>query len=341
MVEPIHMLKTILDELVSGRDLAPEQAYGALNVIMSGNATDAQIGGFLIALRMKGETAEEIGGFARAMRDNAVPIRTSRKNVIDTCGTGGDRVDTFNISTAAALVAAGAGVAIAKHGNRAVSSRCGSADVLKAVGVNIEASPEVVSHCLDEIGIGFLFAPTLHPAMRYAIGPRRELGLRTVFNVLGPLTNPAGARRQLIGVFAPQYTELLAEALLTLGSEHALVVHGLVGMDEISTVGETQVSELRDGAVTTQTWTPEQFGIERAELDQISGGDPQTCAALLMAVLEGEKGPRRDIVLLNAAAAIYIGGLARSMEEGLEKAAASLDSGAARTKLEALKTLSR
>lgn len=341
MVEPIHMLKTILDELVSGRDLTPEQAYRALNVIMNGDATDAQIGGFLIALRMKGETAEEIGGFARAMRDNAVPIRTCRRNVIDTCGTGGDRVDTFNISTVAALVASGAGVAIAKHGNRAVSSRCGSADVLKEVGVNIEAPPEVVSHCLDEIGIGFLFAPTLHPAMRYAIGPRRELGLRTVFNVLGPLTNPAGARRQLIGVFAPQYTELLAGALLTLGSEHALVVHGLVGMDEISTVGETQVSELRDGAVTTQIWTPEQFGIKRAELDQISGGDPRTCAAILTSVLEGEKGPRRDIVLLNAAAGIYIGGLAGSMEEGLEMAAASLDSGAAKAKLEALKTLSR
>lgn len=334
------LYRKILEKVVHGQDLSADEAYRALDVIMRGEATDAQIGGLLVALRMKGETAEEIGGLARAMRDNAVRIPTRHADVVDTCGTGGDQVDTFNISTAAAFVAAGAGVPVAKHGNRAVSSRCGSADVLRALGVNVEASPDVVARCLDQVGIGFLFAPTLHPAMRYAIGPRRELGLRTVFNILGPLTNPAGARRQLIGVFAPELTALLAAALRELGSEHALVVHGLVGMDELSTVGETQVSELRAGQIVTHTWTPEQFGLQRAALEDLTGGDPETCANLLTAVLAGEKGPRRDIVVFNAAAAIYVGGKAADMAEGIARAQASLDDGSARAKLEALKEAS-
>jgi anthranilate phosphoribosyltransferase len=334
------MFRQTLEKVVRGQDLSAGEAYAALDVVMRGEATDAQIGALLVALRMKGETAEEIGGLARAMRDNAVRIPTRHPDAVDTCGTGGDRADTFNISTTAAFVAAGAGVPIAKHGNRAVSSQCGSADVLRALGVNVEATPHVASRCLDEVGIGFLFAPTLHPAMRYAIGPRRELGLRTVFNILGPLTNPAGATRQLIGVFAPELTELLAEALRELGSEHALVVHGLVGMDEISTVGETQVTELRGGQIVTQTWTPEQFGLQRAPIEELAGGGPEECASLLTAVLNGEKGPRRDIVLLNAAAAIYVGGKATDMREGIALAQASLDEGCARAKLEALKEAS-
>lgn len=334
------MLKSALDKVVQRDNLTSDEAYEALNVIMSGAATEAQIGAFLIALRMKGETPAEIGGFARAMRDNAVRIETIRENVVDTCGTGGDPADTFNISTAAALVAAGAGVPIAKHGNRAVSSQCGSADVLKGLGVNTEASPEVVSRCLDEVGIGFLFAPSLHPAMKHAIGPRRELGLRTVFNILGPLTNPARATRQVLGVFDAAYTEPLAEALGEMGSEHVLVVHGADGLDEISTCGDTQVTELRDGSIRTVLWIPEQYGFERATLADLVGGDVDQCANTLTAVLAGEAGPQRDIAVLNAAAAIYVGGKAEDMEEGIGLAAEAIDSGAAREKLEGLREVS-
>ena len=338
--EAMAVLKAALDRIIAHEHLTSDEAYEALSVVMRGEATGAQIGALLVALRMKGETAEEIGGFARAMRESAVRIPTRHENVVDTCGTGGDRVETFNISTAAAFVAAGAGVPIAKHGNRAVSSQCGSADVLRALGVNIEAPPEVVSRCRDEVGIGFLFAPALHPAMKHAIGPRRELALRTVFNILGPLTNPAGAKRQLIGVFAPEYTELLAGALRSLGSEHALVVHGMIGLDEISTVGETQVTELRGGEITTAMWTPEQFGLPPARLEDLAGGDPGTCAATLTAILEGEPGPRRDIVVLNAAAAIYVGGKAGSVGEGITLAQESIDEGRARGKMEGLREMS-
>jgi len=335
------MLKHALAKAVNFESLTAQEAYDAMGVVMRGEATDAQIGSFLVALRMKGETPAEIGGFARAMRENAVHIGTKRENVVDTCGTGGDAVDTFNISTAAAFVAAGAGVPIAKHGNRAVSSKCGSADVLREVGVNVEAPAHVVSECIDEVGIGFLFAPTLHPAMRYAIGPRRELGIRTVFNVLGPLTNPAGARRQVIGVFDAQFTELLASALLELGTEHALVVHGLVGMDELSTCGDSQVTELRNGSVHSALWGPEQFGLQPVEVEALAGGAPEKAAGMLLSVLDGEAGARRDIVLLNAAAAIYVGGLAADMHEAISRAAESIDSGAAAAKLVALREATR
>lgn len=335
------MLKPALEKIVNHESLTFDEAYEALHTIMVGEGTDAQIAALLVALRMKGESSAEIGGFAKAMRERAVRIKTSHPDVVDTCGTGGDKCDTFNISTGAALVAAGAGVPIAKHGNRAVSSRCGSADVLRALGVNVEASPEVVTRCLEEVGIGFLFAPMMHPAMRYAIGPRKEMGLRTVFNILGPLTNPAGAKRQVIGVFSAQYTELLASALQSIGTEHALVVHGLVGMDEISTVGDTQVTELAHGSIHSALWSPEQFGLPQATLEDLAGGLPEQCASILLKVLGGEPGPARDIVALNAAAAIYVGGRAADMQEGLYLAQQSLDSGAAMAKLAALKEVSK
>ncbi len=334
------MIENALAKLVEGEDLSAEEAEEALNQIMQGKATEAQIGAFLVALRMKEETPEEIMGFARAMRANCVRINCRREGLLDTCGTGGDKLDTFNISTAAAFVAAAAGVPVAKHGNRSVSSQCGSADVLQALGVNIQASPQVIARCIDEIGIGFLFAPSLHPAMKHAIGPRRELKLRTVFNVLGPLTNPAGATRQVLGVFDEALTEPLACALRGLGAEHALVVHGLGGLDEISTIGETRVSELKDGKVATQTWRPEDFGIKRAELDDIAGGSVQESAQALLAVLEGEQGPRREIVALNAAAALYVGGVTGDVAEGLQVAYETIDSGAARRKLDELVELS-
>ncbi len=335
------MFKAALEKVVHHSSLTADEAYEAFSTIMRGEASDAQISGLLVALRMKGETPVEIGGFARAMRDNAVQIHSRHENLVDTCGTGGDVADTFNISTAAAFVAAGAGVPIAKHGNRAVSSRCGSADVLRELGVNVEAAPAVVEECLNEVGIGFLFAPSLHPAMRYAIGPRRELGLRTVFNILGPLTNPAGARRQVLGVFEAQYTELLASALQALGSEHALVVHGLAGIDELSTYGDTQVTELRSGSVHSALWSGEQFGLAPARLEDLAGGPPSECAAILTAVLNGTPGPHRDIVLLNAAAAIYVGGKAADMPEGIALAAEAIDTGAAAAKLVALREVSR
>jgi len=341
LVRKKDMLRTALEKLINNEGLTSEEAHQALGVIMRGEATDAQIGAFLVALRMKGETPAEIGGFAQAMRENAVPIHTKHENVVDTCGTGGDKCDTFNISTAAAFVAAGAGVPIAKHGNRAVSSQCGSADVLRELGVNVEAAPEVVCECLDEVGIGFLFAPALHPAMRYAIGPRKELGLRTVFNILGPLTNPAGAKRQLLGVFSAQYTELLATALQVIGSEHALVVHGFVGMDEISTVGDTQVTELSHGTIHSALWSAEQFGLQPASLEDLAGGTPEQCAAVLTQVLSGEKGPARYFVVLNAAAAIYVGDKAADVRDGIAMAEEAIDNGAAMAKLAGLREVSR
>jgi anthranilate phosphoribosyltransferase len=247
------MLIDTLAKIVADETIDRDQARAAMAHIMSGEATEAQIGGFLVALRMRGETAEQISGFAEAMRESSIRVHSAHPNLVDTCGTGGDALDSFNISTAAALVTAAAGAPVAKHGNRSVSSRCGSADVLTALGVRIDLAPSDAEVCLDEVGIGFLFAPSHHPAMKHAIGPRRELGLRTVFNILGPLTNPAGATRQILGVFAPELTELLARTLADLGSDHALVVHGLDGLDELSTLGETQVSELRDGSVETYT----------------------------------------------------------------------------------------
>ncbi len=322
--------------LVDGADLGRDGACAAMQVIMSGEATAAQIGAFLIALRCKGESVEEIAGCAQVMRDKAARVCTERVPVIDTCGTGGDATGSFNISTTVAFVAAGAGACVAKHGNRAVSSRCGSADVLQALGVRIDAPPERVSRCLDEAGIGFLFAPVMHGAMKHAIGPRREIGVRTVFNVLGPLTNPAGATRQLLGVYAPKLTQQLAGVLAELGSERAMVVHGGDGLDEITLTGPTRVSELRDGLISTTQIDPAQYGMKTVPPEALRGGTTEHNARLLRGILEGEEGPCRQVVLLNAAAAITVAGLADGMAEGLEAATASIDSGRARDRLDDL-----
>ncbi len=334
------MLQQALTKVVVREDLTAAEAEGALKEIMSSEAGEALIGGFLVALRMKGETADEIAGFARAMRANCVPVTPTVTGLVDTCGTGGDGCDTFNISTAAAFVAAGAGVPIAKHGNRAVSSQCGSADVLKELGVNIELPPEAVAACLDEVGIGFLFAPGLHPAMKYAIGPRRQLGMRTVFNILGPLTNPAGAKRQVIGVFDPAFAPLMAEALRTNGSEHVLIVHGEPGLDEISLCGRTQVTELKDGAVTRTEITPDDLGLSPCAVEDLTGGAPAASAQMLRDVLAGKPGPHLDIVLANAAAAIVVAGRAENLADGVAIARESVASGAAAAKLQALQECS-
>lgn len=330
------MINETIAKVVDGLPVDRSEAQAAMAAIMSGDCTHAQIGAFLVALRIRGETVDQISGFAQAMRENCVRINTRHADVVDTCGTGGDALDTFNVSTAAALVTAAAGVPVAKHGNRSVSSTCGSADVLQALGVRIDLEPFEVETCIDELMIGFLFAPSLHPAMKHAIGPRRELGLRTVFNVLGPLTNPAGARRQLLGVFAPELTEVLARTLGELGSIHAMVVHGLDGMDELSTVGPTRVSELRDGRVRTYEVTPESFGLRRATIEEIAGGDPKQSAEILQRAIAGDGGATTDITVLNAGAAIYVGGLANTLGEGIEIARETIASGAATRKLEDL-----
>lgn len=334
------MLQQALAKVVAGQDLDSAEAEAALNEIMSGEVGEALIGGLLVALRMKGETADEIAGFARAMRAHCVQVHPAAQGVVDTCGTGGDACDTFNISTAAAFVAAGAGVPIAKHGNRAVSSQCGSADVLKELGVNISLPPAAVARCIDEVGIGFLFAPELHPAMKHAIGPRRQLGMRTVFNILGPLTNPAGAKRQVIGVFDPAFAPLMAEALRANGSEHVLVVHGEPGLDEISLCGKTQVTELKNGEITQYEITPQDLGLAECNPEDIAGGDPATSAQLLLEVLSGQPGPPLDIVLANAAAAIVVAGKAGTLAEGVATARQSVTSGAAAAKLQGLRCLS-
>ncbi len=330
-------------QVMQGEDLTSEQAHQVMGQIMRGECTDAQIGAYLVALHMKGEKPAEVAGSARAMREAVIPIRTRHdpEGIVDTCGTGGDGKHTFNISTLAAFVAAGAGVVIAKHGNRSVSSRCGSADLLKQLGVNIGATPETMSRCLDEVGIGFLFAPTLHPAMKHAIGPRREIGVRSIFNILGPLTNPAGARRQVLGVFAPHLLPQVAETLRQLGSKHVLVVHGSDGLDELTTAGYTDVAELKDGEITTWQARPLDFDIEEARLEDLQAGDPEQNARIAMEVLQGWKGPKRDIVVLNAAAAIYVGGQAPSFGQAVESARRSIDKGWALEKLEALKRVSQ
>ncbi len=335
------MFAPTLEKLSRREDLTAAEGEDILNYIMTGQATEAQIGAFLMALRMKGETPAEICGFARTMRRHCVPIETTRADVVDTCGTGGDALDTFNVSTGAALVAAAAGVPIAKHGNRSVSSACGSADVLVALGVNIDLDANVVADCLDQIGIGFLFAPNLHPAMKYAIGPRREMGIRTVFNLLGPLTNPADAKHQLLGVFAEDWVEPVAEALKQLGTQRALVVHGRDGLDELSTLGETAVAELAAGQVRTYTLTPEDLGLAPAKAEDICGGTPEESAQMLMEVLQGRPGARYDIVVANAGAAIYVGGMAEDIPAGMAQAGEAIASGAAVAKLEQLCELSK
>lgn len=330
------MIQEAIQKLVEGRDIGGDGAREVMEQIMSGQATDAQIGAFLIALRLKGETVDEIAGCARVMREKATPVVTKRTDLVDTCGTGGDGSGTFNISTAVAFVAAGAGLGVAKHGNRAMSSQCGSADVLAELGVNIEISPQKVGQCIDEAGIGFLFAPALHGAMKHAIGPRREIGTRTVFNVLGPLTNPAGAKCQLIGVYAPELTDKIAGVLGELGSQRAFVVHGFDGLDEITLTGPTRVSELRDGQVQTRDINPADFGLAVVDAAALKGGDAAANARILRAVLDGKEGPALDIVLINAAAALVAGGVAENLEEGLEKARATVADGAARGALEKL-----
>ena len=327
------MLPDIIAKLVDGQDLSIAEAKAAMTTIMQGEATDAQIGAFLIALRMKGETVGEIAGCAAIMREKATPVDAGAADVVDTCGTGGDGSHTFNISTGAALVAAGAGVVVAKHGNRSVTSGSGSADVLKELGVDIEADVPTVEACLREAGVGFLFAPLLHAAMKYAIGPRREIKLRTVFNVLGPLTNPAGARRQLLGVYDPSLVEPLATVLGQLGSERAYVVHSADGLDEISISAETRVAELRDGAVSTYDVAPEDVGLARAALDELKVEGPAESAAVITQVLDGAAGPARDVVLFNAAAAIAASGKAGSIQDGIGLAKQSVDSGQAKAAL--------
>ena len=341
--------------LVDRRDLTRIEAAAAMDAIMSGAATDAQIAAFLTALRMKGETVEELIGFAQVMREKVarVPARadealtgTDREMLIDTCGTGGDASGTFNVSTATAFVVAGAGLKVAKHGNRSMSglsgaSLCGSADVVETLGVKLELSPEQVGRCVAEVGIGFLYAPLLHTAMKHVMKARREVGIRTVFNLLGPLTNPAGANVQVIGVAAAALTESLARVLAELGTYRAFVVHGADGLDEISNTGESRVSEVREGVVRTYAVRPEDFGMPRASIKELLGGDREQNADIIRAVLDGTTGPRRDIVLMNAAAALVAGGRARDLKDGAAVAAQSIDSRAARGKLDALVALTR
>jgi anthranilate phosphoribosyltransferase len=335
------MIRETIRQVLEGKSLSPEQAEAVMDQIMTGAATPAQIAGFLVALRVKGETVDEIAGCARAMRSAAVQVRPARTDVVDTCGTGGDRAGTFNISTTAAFVVSGAGLGVAKHGNRSVSSRSGSADVLEALGVNLSLAPERVARAIDEIGFGFLFAPHFHPAMRHAIGPRRELGVRTVFNVLGPLTNPAGAAAQLLGVYDASLTGVLARVLQQLGSRAAYVVHGSGRLDELTTTGTNQVSFFgiapANGRVLTETLDPQQLGFARVQLGELQGGDPQENARITRTILDGQdRGPRRDVVLLNAAAALVAGGTAANLEEGVARATESIDRGAALRTLEAL-----
>jgi anthranilate phosphoribosyltransferase len=323
-----------LGKLMKGENLSFDEMRRALEGIASGLWTPAQIGGFLVALRIKGETAEEIAGAANAMRDHSVAVPVTRTNVIDTCGTGGDHSGSFNISTASAIVAAAAGAAVAKHGNRAISSRCGSANVLQELGVNIEQTPEQVAKAVDTVGIGFLYAPSLHPAMKHVAGPRAELGQRTIFNLLGPLMNPARAKRQVIGVYDQNLTRVFAEVLQRLGSEHVLVVAGTDGIDEISLCAPTKVAELKDGKIVEYILNPQDLGFSLATLEDLQGGDIARNAEVLREVLSGAKGPKRDIVMLNAGAALYVAGLAKNIKEGTALAAKAIDSGAAAKTLE-------
>ncbi len=330
-------IQEAIDRVIQREDLSASESADVMRVLMSGQATPSQIAAFLVALRMKGETVDEITGLARTMREFATRIETKRQPLVDTCGTGGDRSGTFNISTTAAFVVAGAGVAVAKHGNRSASSQCGSADVLEALGVNIEAAPECVARCIDEIGIGFLFARTLHTAMRHVAPVRQELKTRTVFNLLGPLTNPANATGQVVGVFDRRRIEDMANVLTNLGVRRAFVVHGSDGLDELTLAGPSYVAESKNGAVSSYEMHPAELGFAKSGLDALAGGDSHRNAVILAEVLSGEAGPRRDIVVLNAAAAILAGESANDWAEAIEMARASIDSGQAARKLEAMK----
>jgi anthranilate phosphoribosyltransferase len=330
------VIQSAIAELMDGRDLTQDGARDVMRSIMAGEATPGQIGAFLVALRIKGETADEIAGCAEAMREHVLVVRPARTDLVDTAGTGGDGAGTFNISTAAALVAAAAGAGVAKHGNRAVSSSSGSADVLEALGFNLELPPETIARSIDELGFGFLFAPTHHPAMRHAAPVRRELATRTVFNVLGPLTNPAGAQAQVVGVYAPELVPTIAEVLARLGAERAFVVHGAAGVDELSPAGPNLVCEVVEGSVRRREIDPLDLGVERCAPEELRGGDPAENAETIRRIFSGADGGKRDAVLLNAAGAIAAGGLARDLGEGVGIARDAIDSGAAGERLEVL-----
>jgi anthranilate phosphoribosyltransferase len=333
------MIKEAINLLVNNINLTEPEMALCISDIMEGKATDSQIGAVLTALRIKGETVEEITGAARVMRKMATTIKAP-EGVLDTCGTGGDMSHTFNISTTTAFVVAGAGTPVAKHGNRSVSSQSGSADVLEALGVKIDLQPDKVEKCLFETGFGFLFAPLFHPAMKYAIGPRRDMGIRTIFNILGPITNPAGAKRQILGVFTGKLTDTLAQVLGNLGAVDAIVVHGEDGLDEVSLSGKTKVSRFRDEKVENFQIEPEDFGIWRSDIDSIRGGNKEENAAITLAVLHGEKGPKRDIILMNSAVALIAAGKSTDFKTAFSMAAASIDSGMALKKLEEVKRVS-
>ncbi len=329
-------IREAIANLTRHTDLTESETVSVMNEIMTGETTPAQVASFLTALRMKGETVGEITGAARVMREKADRVSVHSQCVLDTCGTGGDQMGTFNISTTAAFVVAACGVTVAKHGNRSVSSHSGSADVLAALGVNIEVPKKKVEECLEQVGIGFLFAPLLHQAMKFAGGPRREIGIRTIFNILGPLTNPAMATHQLIGIYDGALTEPIAQVLKNLGTRQALVVHGDEGLDEVSLCGPTQVAELRDGAVKSYVVSPEDFGLQRCLLEELRGGDPEKCAEILQEILKGAKGPRRDVTLLNSGAALYASGTVESIADGIKRAHEAIDSGRAQEKLDLL-----
>lgn len=327
------MIKEAIQTLVSGRSLTEQKAASVMEEIMSGEATPAQIAAFITALRIKGETVDEIVGLARVMRSKALRVSIDEP-VVDTCGTGGDNLSTFNISTAAAFVAAGAGLKVAKHGNRAMSSKCGSADVLEALGVKIDLDAEQVKKCLQEVGMGFMFAPLFHPAFKYAVAPRREIGIRTVFNILGPLTNPAGAKAQMLGVADVSLLEKLARVLKNLGCNHVLVVHGEDGLDEVTIAGKTRVCELKNGQIKSYFISPEDFGLPRADLDSLKGGSAGENAAIIRSILGGAKGPQQDVVLMNAAAVLLAGDRVKTLKEGVALAQEVIARGHALTKLQ-------
>lgn len=344
------MIREAIEKVVKGCDLTEGESRAVFGEIMSGKATFAQIGAFITALRMKGETVDEITGAARVMREKSLKINAGRpavgidrddinideETIVDTCGTGGSGTNTFNISTAVAFVVAGCGLKVAKHGNRGASSRCGSADVLEALGLNLDVGPATVERCIRQIGIGFMYAPLFHGAMKYAVEPRKEIGIRTIFNILGPLSNPANATSQVLGVYEARLTGIMAGVLKKLGCRRAFVVHGLDTLDEITITGKTRITELKNGVIKTYHLNPGRFGIRRATLEDIKGGDAAENARILISILKGEKGPRRDIVLLNASAALVAGSRAKDFKGGIELAALSIDSGRALEKLEKL-----
>ncbi|MCE5194909.1 MAG: anthranilate phosphoribosyltransferase [Nitrospiraceae bacterium] len=332
------MIKDAINHLLNKKTLSENEMSECMNEIMEGNATDAQIGSFLTALRLKGETVEEITGAAKIMREKAAKIKAP-EGVLDTCGTGGDMAHTFNISTTTAIILSACGVPVAKHGNRAVSSRSGSADLLEALEIRIDLEPGKVESCLFETGFGFLFAPMFHPAMKYAVGPRKEIGIRTIFNILGPLTNPAGAKKQILGVFTDKLTEPLARVLGNLGAEDAMVVHGEDGLDEITIVDKTRISRFADNKVKNFSVSPKDFGMKKGNKNDLKGSDKDANAEITVSILHGEKGPKRDIVLMNTAAALVVSGKSENFRDGVERASEAIDSGRAVKKLEEIRKL--